>query len=142
MLELKIFLPLPPSKNVRKSSVTYFCKRRKKHVNMQLVSKETKAYQLWVASIFKRAMPVTVFTDKVDTRIICDWKVPDMRKDILNYHDDLSDVVQAGIGVNDRYFLFWDRSRSIQEKTIMPGVFVTILQGHDKDKARWCTCKK
>ena len=135
MKVLIVFLPLPQSKNERKTSRTYFCQRRKRVVSEKVISGKTKEYFLLVNNIFNKLKTENLFTDKKETFIICDWKVPDMRKDTVNFHDDISDAIQKGINVNDRYFLLFDRSRVISKDEM--GVIVTIIQDIDKNKSIW-----
>ena len=126
MIKKGLFLPLPPSKNERKIPVTYYDRKKRRYVNMLLLSAETKLFKAECRKRFGKEKLKGVFADKVDTRIILDWFVPDMRRDIVNYHDDMCDAIQDGIGVNDRYFLLTDNSRTVNKKET--GVMVTIMQ--------------
>lgn len=127
MKKLSLRLPLPPSKNKRMSSVTYFCKKRRKHVNRMLVSKEVTAYRTIVNSIFaKMNIGAIGFVDKQETIIQFDWYIPNMRRDVINFHQDLCDCLQSAIGVNDRYFLLHDRSRTVDRNSEY--VIVNIYQ--------------
>jgi hypothetical protein len=132
MNKLIVKLPLPISKNKRKEPVTYYDKKRKKMVCHMLVSDEVKLFFYNVRTIIKRQMPQSLFTDKLETRLSFDWYIKNLRSDTINYHPDLSDSIQKAIGVDDRYFLLHDRSRTIVKEA--PFVIVEITQTGEKIK--------
>ncbi|WKZ15525.1 MAG: hypothetical protein QY317_16650 [Candidatus Jettenia caeni] len=121
---LKVFLPLPPSKNSRWISKTYYDRRLKKVVNRTLLSSAVKAHRLLVKSIINKAPPVSLRNTWM--HIYLTWHVPDLRSDVINYHQDLADALQEAIGINDKWFLLHDDEVVVNKK--FTGVEVTVMQ--------------
>lgn len=121
---LKVFLPLPPSKNSRWISKTYYDRRLKKVVNRMLLSSAVKAYRLLVKSIINKTPPGSL--RNIWMHIHLTWHVPDFRSDVINYHQDLADALQEAIGINDKWFLLHDDEVVVNKE--FTGVEVTIMQ--------------
>lgn len=128
IIELKVNLGLPPSKNTTKVSKAYFDRTLRKWVNRMVKSDEVDVYRQQVRIAMEplvRRMPVP-FKPKKKVWLHCWWRKPDNTWDVNNWHQELADAIAPVIGVNDLYFLLVDQDYELNKAD--PGVRVTINQ--------------
>lgn len=124
---LKVFLPLPPSKNARWKTKGYHDKRVGKYVSRQVLSDSVTLYKAEVNRLVVEQLRKTPcsFTDSW-LRLCFAWRVPNLRSDIINYHQDLADALQVPLQVNDKWFMLHDDDVIVDKEN--PGVEVVVVQ--------------
>lgn len=124
---LEIFLPLPPSKNARWKTKGYHDRRLGRYVSRQVLSDSVTLYRIEVNRLVSEQLGKTPcnFTNSW-LHIHLAWKVPNLRSDVINYHQDLADALQGAIGVNDKWYLLHDNGVIVDKEN--PGVEVVIMQ--------------
>lgn len=132
---LKVFLPLPPSKNARWKTKGYYDKRFGKYVSRQMLSDDVLLHRVEVNRIISeqlRKTPCNFTNSWIHIHLI--WYVPNLKSDVINYHQDLADAIQTPIGVNDKWFLLHDNDVIVDKKN--SGVAVTIIQSSEAIQAK------
>ena len=122
----KIFLPLPPSKNARWKTKGYFDKRLGRYVSRQVLADSVTEYRDVVKMLVGEQLRLSpcVFTNSwLHIRMV--WKVPNLRSDVINYHQDLADAIQGAIGINDKWYLLHDDEVVVDKEN--PGVEVVLV---------------
>lgn len=124
---LEVFLPLPPSKNARWKTKGYHDRRVGRYVSRQVLSDSVTLYRIEANRLVSEQMRKTPcnFTNSW-LHIHLVWRVPNLRSDVINYHQDLADALQGAIGVNDKWYLLHDNEVIVDKEN--PGVEVTIIQ--------------
>lgn len=124
---MKVFLPLPPSKNARLKTKGYFDKRLKRYVCHKVLSDSVTRYVVAVKGVVSeqlRKTPCVFVNTWIHIHLV--WRVPNLRSDVINYHQDLADALQKAIGVNDKWYLLHDNEVVVDKEN--PGVEVTTMQ--------------
>ena len=124
---LEVFLPLPPSKNARWKTKGYHDKRLGRYVSRQVLSDSVTLHRIEVNRLVSEQLRKTPcnFTNSW-LRIHLVWRVPNLRSDVINYHQDLADALQGAIGTNDKWYLLHDNEVVVDKDN--PGVEVIIIQ--------------
>lgn len=132
-ITLKIFLPLPPSKNARWKTKGYHDKRLGKYVTRQVLSDDVLLYRVEVNRIVSeqlRKTPRSFTNSWLHIHLV--WRVPNLKSDVINYHQDLADAIQEAINTNDKWYLLHDNNVIVDKDN--PGVEVTIIQDNNKSE--------
>lgn len=132
-ITLRMFLPLPPSKNIRWKTKGYYDKRLGKYVTRQVLSDDVLLYRVEVNRIVSEQLRKTSlrFTNSW-LHIHLVWRVPNLKSDVINYHQDLADAIQEAINTNDKWYLLHDNNVIVDKDN--PGVEVTIIQDNNKSE--------
>ena len=99
-MTIRVTLPLPPSKNVRRTMINVRGKR------IPVVSSTVKAYRKTIAYTLgqhKGRLP-----DNTKIVFECNWRKSNANQDICNMHDELMDAVCPALGLNDKWALIRD----------------------------------
>lgn len=127
MPDLKVFLPLPPSKNARWKTKGYYDKRLKRYVSRDVLSDSVTLYRIVVNSLVSEQLRKTPCAFENSWLRLCfTWRVPNLRSDVINFHQDLADALQGAMGINDKWYLLHDNEVVVDKEN--PGVEVTIIQ--------------
>jgi hypothetical protein len=124
---LEVFLPLPPSKNARWKTRGYHDKRVGRYVSRQVLSDSVTLYRTEVNRLVSeqlRKTPCDFTNSWLHIHLV--WNVPNLRSDVINFHQDLADALQGAIGTNDKWYLLHDNDVVVNKDN--PGVEVTIIQ--------------
>jgi len=117
--EICCHIPLPVSKNRKWARKTYYSRRAGKVVNTPVLSRECLLLRRRIGQIIRATLAGknVKFAPRRKTILGCSWVLPDKNRDVVNFHDELADIVKKAIGVDDRYFMIrdmdieWDSSR-------------------------------
>lgn len=130
---LKMFLPLPPSKNARWKTKGYHDKRLGRYVSRQVLSDAVLLYKVEVNRIISeqlRITPCSFVNSWLHIHLV--WHIPNLRSDVINYHQDLADAIQEAINTNDKWYLLHDNNVIVDKDN--PGVEVMMIQNNLKTK--------
>lgn len=124
---LEVFLPLPPSKNARWKTKGYHDRRVGRYVSRQVLSDSVTLYRIEANRLVSeqlRKTPCNFNNSWLHIHLV--WRIPNLRSDVINYHQDLADALQGAIGVNDKWYLLHDNEVIVDKEN--PGVEVAIIQ--------------
>ena len=124
---LKIFLPLPPSKNARWKTKGYHDKRLGRYVSRQVLSDSVTLYRIEVNGLVAeqlRKTPCVFANTWIHIHLV--WRVLNLRSDVINYHQDLADALQGAVGINDKWHLLHDNEVIVDKEN--SGVEVVMIQ--------------